>query len=69
MPLPVAGPHDLVGLGLAAYPVDSGPSICSRRDAGAVGAFARIVSLDDVPIAGGPVVGGEPKQRSKETWR
>ena len=42
----------------AAYPVESGPSICSRRDA-----FARIVSLDDVPIAGGLVVGGEPEQR------
>jgi hypothetical protein len=26
-------------------------------------AFARIVSLDDVPIAGGFVVGGEPEQR------
>jgi hypothetical protein len=25
-------------------------------------AFARIVSLDDVPIAGGFVVGGEPEQ-------
>src|SRR5439155_8528719 len=25
--------------------------------------FARIVSLDDVPIAGGFVVGGEPEQR------
>ena len=50
----------------AAYPVDSGPSICSRRDAGAVGAFARIVSLDDVPIAGGLVVGGEPEQRAAQ---
>ena len=27
------------------------------------GAFARVVSLDDVPIAGGLVVGGEPEQR------
>jgi hypothetical protein len=27
---------------------------------GPAGAFARIVSLDDVPIAGGLVVGGEP---------
>src|SRR6516162_1316610 len=27
------------------------------------GAFARIVSLDDVPIAGGRLVGGEPEQR------
>jgi hypothetical protein len=27
------------------------------------GAFARIVSLDDVPIAGGHLVGGEPEQR------
>ena len=30
---------------------------------GAGRAFARIVSLDDVPIAGGLVVGGEPEQR------
>ena len=30
--------------------------------AGSAGAFARIVSLDDVPIAGGLVVAGEPKQ-------
>ena len=29
---------------------------------GPAGAFARIVSLDDVPIAGGLVVGGEPEQ-------
>ena len=47
-----------LGAARAAYPVESGPSICSRRDA-----FARIVSLDDVPIAGGLVVGGEPEQR------
>jgi hypothetical protein len=25
--------------------------------------FARIVSLDDVPISGGLLVGGEPEQR------
>ena len=32
---------------------------------GPAGAFARIVSLDDVPIAGGLMVGGEPEQRFK----
>ena len=53
----------LASCGTAAYSVESGSSICSRRDAGAVGAFARIVSLDDVPIAGGLVVGGKPEQR------
>jgi hypothetical protein len=33
------------------------------RQVGPAGAFARIVSLDDVPIAGGLVVGGKPEQR------
>jgi hypothetical protein len=32
------------------------------------GAFARIVPLDDVPIAGGRLVGGEPEQRCRQRF-
>ena len=47
-----------------AYPADSGSSICSRgADPARLALFAWIVSLDDVPIARGLFVGGEPQQR------
>jgi Pentapeptide repeats (8 copies) len=50
---------------LEAYPVDSGPSICSRRGAGDRPARLRGLSRLNVPISGGLVVGGEPEQRFK----